>query len=178
MTITTRRLLRYVTTAAIAIAFAGCESPVSTPLGPGVPDSGLLDNGLRVVNGILPIFNTVADQTIGPEGGTLLIAGGHTLHFPAGALADSTRITAVRDPLKIMVRFGPEGIVFPDSARPTLSYRYPTLGFLGIVNPSRLTIVYLLGGKVGEVLPTEVDVTAGRVRAELSHFSTYALATD
>jgi hypothetical protein len=139
---------------------------------------GLLGGTLRLVGQLLPILDTVSEETIGPEGGTLEIAGGHSIYFPPGALTDSTTISAVRHPLKILVDFGPEGLVFPDSARPTLTYSYDGLGLLGLLDPGGLVIVYLDGGAIAEVLPSVVDPQARVVQAELTHFSTYALATD
>jgi hypothetical protein len=173
-----RKICSFAVIVALGISFSGCgESPYG-PLQPTEAESGLIGGTLRLVGQILPIFDTVSEETIGPEGGTLEIAGGHSLYFPAGALEDTITIHAVRDPLKILVEFGPEGLVFPDSAKPTLSYSYSETGLLGLLNPGGFTIVYLDGGSIAEVLPSVVDPARKVVRAELSHFSTYALATD
>lgn len=173
-----RKLYSFVAFFALALGISGCGDSPTQPLRPSEVQAGLLGGTLRIVGQLIPILDTVSEEVIGPEGGTLEIAGGHSIHFPAGALSDSLTITAVRDPLKILVNFGPEGLVFPDSARPTLSYKYGSTGLLGLLNPTKLVIVYLEGGAVAERLPTVVDAQAGVARAELTHFSTYALATD
>jgi hypothetical protein len=173
-----RKICRLAAIFALTVVYNGCAESPSAPLHPNEPEAGLIGGTLRLVGQLLPILDTVAEETIGPEGGTLEIAGGHSLYFPAGALDDTITISAVRDPLKILVDFGPSGLVFPDSARPTLTYDYSGMGLLGLLNPSGLTIVYLEGASVAEVLPTVVDREAKVARAEISHFSTYALATD
>ena len=163
---------------ALGISFGGCGESPSGPLQPTQAENGLIGSTLRLVGQLLPILDTVSEEAIGPEGGTLEIAGGHSLYFPAGALDDTITISAVRDPLKILVDFGPEGLVFPDSAKPVLTYSYANTGLLGLLNPGGFAIVYLDGLFVEQVLPSEVDTQAKVVRAEISHFSTYALATD
>lgn len=163
---------------ALLAALGGCGESPSAPLQPEAVNESLLGGTLRLVGQLLPVLDTYEEKTIGPEGGTLYIAGGHSLHFPAGALAEPTTISAARDPLRILVDFGPEGLVFPDSARPTLTYSYANTGLLGLLGSPDLAIVYLSGGLLPEVLPSHVDRNAKVVRAELSHFSTYALATD
>jgi hypothetical protein len=170
----------YVLTAifALALPFSGCGESPSGPLQPSEAENGLIGSTLRLVGQLLPILDTVSEETIGPEGGTLEIAGGHSVYFPAGALDDTITISAVRDPLRILVDFGPEGLVFPDSAKPVLTYSYASTGLLGLLNPGGFEIVYLDGLLVEEVLFSQIDTQAKVVRAELSHFSTYALATD
>lgn len=163
---------------ALGVSFSGCGESPAGPLQPTQAENGLIGSTLRLVGQLLPILDTVSEETIGPEGGTLEIAGGHSLHFPAGALDDTITVSAVRDPFHILVDFGPEGLVFPDSAKPVLTYSYADTGLLGLLNPDGLVIVYLDGRSVAEVLPSELDTQAKVVRAELSHFSTYALATD
>jgi hypothetical protein len=171
-----RDLLRFAAVLAFGLTFAGCvEAPA--PLEPSGEDRSLLGGTLRIVSRLLPLFDTTSEATIGPEGGTLSIAGGHSLHFPAGALDDSVTISAVTDALKIMVDLGPEGLVFPDSAQPTLSLSYGS-GLLGFLSPSDLVIVYVDDGLAVEVLPSVLDTQQKTVRAELEHFSTYVLATD
>lgn len=163
---------------ALLAAVGGCADSPSAPIQPDEANASLLGGSLQLVGQLLPVLDTSSERTIGPEGGTLYIAGGHSLHFPAGALQAPTTIHAVRDPLLIVVDFGPEGLVFPDSARPTLTYSYANTGLFSLLGASGLTIVYLDGGLLPEVLPSAVDTGAKVVRAELSHFSTYALATD
>lgn len=173
-----RKVFAYLVLFALGTATAGCGESPTSPLNPGEAEPSILGGTLSLVGQLLPILDTVSTETIGPDGGTLEIEGGHSLHFPAGALSEPTAITAVRDPLKVLVNFGPEGLVFPDSARPTLTYSYRGTGLLSLLSPGDMVIVYLDGATLSEVLPTEVDRWARVVRAELSHFSTYALATD
>lgn len=178
MTKAPRKFFGFAALFALLAGIGGCGESPSAPLRPGEADASLLGGTLRLVGQLLPVLDTTAEETIGPEGGTLYIDGGHSLHFPAGALAQPTTISAVRDPLKVVVDFGPEGLVFPDSAQPVLTYSYANTGLLGLFGASGLTIVYLEGGLLAEVLPSAVDTDAKVVQAELSHFSTYALATD
>ncbi|HEX2094300.1 MAG TPA: hypothetical protein VHG28_17995 [Longimicrobiaceae bacterium] len=113
------------------------------------------------------------DKLIGPEGGTLVIPGGHSLTFPAGALSAPTRIEAKVNPRYIEVEFSPHGLQFPAGHEPTL-----TLSAQGAnVAPFQtLNVVYLERGRVSEVLPTEFDVVSKNATAKLQHFSGYALA--
>jgi hypothetical protein len=171
-----RNLFHFAAILSVGLAFAGCGE-ASDPLEPTSEERSLLGGTLRIVGRMLPLSNTASEATIGPEGGTLSIPGGHSLHFPAGALDDSVTISAVVDPVKVMVDFGPEGLVFPDSAQPTLSLSYGS-GLLGVLNPSSLVIVYVDEGVAVEVLPSVPDTQGNSVRAELEHFSTYVLATD
>ncbi|HEX6927162.1 MAG TPA: hypothetical protein VF167_17185 [Longimicrobiaceae bacterium] len=172
-----RKLLRFSVVVAFA-AVSGCGETPATPLEPGPASEDLIGGVLRLVGETLPVLNTVSSATIGPEGGTLNIAGGHSLYFPAGALAQPTTIVAVRDPLQLVVNFSPEGLVFPDSARPVLSFDYSTAGLLTQLNALNLNVVYLDGFQLLDVLPTTVDTQEKVVQAQLEHFSTYALATD
>ena len=173
-----RNLFRALAFFSLTAALAGCGESPSAPLQPTAPEEGLLGGTFSLVGELLPILNTVSEESIGPAGGTLEIAGGHTLHFPAGALQDSMTIRAVRDPLHIVVDLGPEGLVFPDSARPTLTFKYQGGGLLGLLNPADFVVLYLDQGVVLDVLPTVVDRQARTATAELEHFSTYAFATD
>ena len=171
-----RNLFRFAAIFSLGLTFSGCGE-TSAPLEPAGEERSLLGGTLRIVSRLLPIFDTASEATIGPEGGTLSIPGGHSLRFPAGALDDSVTISAVVDPLKIMVDLGPEGLVFPDSARPTLSLSYGS-GLLGWLSPADLVIVYVDEGVAVEVLPSVLDTQAETVSADLEHFSTYVLATD
>lgn len=172
-----RKLLRFSVVVAVA-AITGCGETPSTPLEPGPASGDVIGGVLRLVGETLPVLNTVTSATIGPEGGTLSIAGGHSLYFPPGALAQPTTIVAARDPLQLVVNFAPEGIVFPDSARPTLTFDYSHAGLLTQLNALHLNVVYLDGFQLLDVLPSTVDTQDKEVRAQLEHFSTYALATD
>lgn len=163
-----RALTRLATVVAL-VAMAGCAESPSEPLAPGVAP--------QLIRQPVPISTLLAEATIGPEGGTLHIPGGHTLAFPAGAVDAPTVITASRDPNSIAVDFGPEGLVFPAAARPRLTYDYGHAVIPPWVTPGSLQIVYIDGSYIEE-LTTTVDTTARTVSANLEHFSTYALATD
>lgn len=159
------------------LALAGCGDSATSPLAPTAPSS-VLSGSLQLVASSSQLQSTVSTATIGPAGGTLNIAGGHSLYFPAGALAEPTTITAVSEPGVVSVDFAPHGLVFPANARPTLTYSYVNSGFLTLIDPYSLSIVYVEDGQVVDVLPTTPDTAQGVVRAQLEHFSTYALATD
>lgn len=172
-----RRWFRFAAALSIA-AFAGCAESPSSPLAPDDDRTAIAGSDLRLVAQLLPVTQTTSQRLIGPEGGTLHIAGGHALHFPAGAVAEPTSITAVRDPLRLMIHFGPSGLTFPDDARPTLVYHTRSGGLPPHLDPHNLDIVYLDGLRLLEVLPTTFDEQTGVIQADLKHFSTYALATD
>ena len=172
-----RRWFRFAAALSLA-AIAGCAESSSSPLAPADDRTAIAGSDLRLVAQLLPATQTTSKRLIGPEGGTLHIEGGHALHFPAGALAEPTSITAVRDPLRLMIHFGPSGLAFPDDARPTLVYNSRSGGLPPQVDPHNLSIVYLDGLQLLEVLPTAYNAQTGVVQANLKHFSTYALATD
>lgn len=172
-----RRWFRFAAALSLA-AFAGCAESPSSPLTPDDDRMVIDGSDLRLVAQLLPATQTTSQRIIGPEGGTLHIEGGHALHFPAGALAEPTSITAVRDPLRLMIHFGPSGLTFPDDARPTLIYNSRSGGLPPLLDPHHLSIVYLDGLRLLEVLPTTFDEQSGVIQANLKHFSTYALATD
>lgn len=159
------RALTRLAAAVLVVAMAGCAESPSEPLAP--------DAAPQLVRQPIPPTTLLAQRHIGPAGGKLHIPGGHTLEFPAGALSTTTLITASRDPHSISVDFGPEGIVFPSSARPTLTYNYGGAS----VSPGTLRIIYI-DGSYTEELNTTVNTSARTVSANLQHFSTYALATD
>ena len=166
-----RALIR-LAAAVLVVAVAGCAESPSEPLTPSAAG-----NAPQLVQQPLTASTLLAQTEIGPAGGTLQIPGGHTLEFPAGALASPTVITASRHPSSISVDFGPEGLVFPESARPSLTYAYGSATLPAWVNPGLLRIVYIDGSYVEELVTT-VDTVARTVEAKLPHFSTYALATD
>lgn len=164
-----RRALTRLAAAALVVTMAACAESPSEPLAPG--------DAPQLVRQPIPLSTLLAQKEIGPAGGTLHIPGGHTLEFPAGALTSPALITASRDPNSISVDFGPEGLVFPESARPTLTYQYGSTVLPAWVTPGELRIVYI-DGSYFEELNTTVDTSGRTVSADLHHFSTYALATD
>jgi hypothetical protein len=160
------------------IAAGSCTETGGGPVDPQPSSSSLLPGPISIVLDPLRLLDPSTEATIGPEGGRLEIAGGHWIDFPSGALAETTSLTAVHQPLRLAVEFGPHGLTFPDEALPTLNFRLGGLLLPGIA-AQNLFIVYLDDqGNLVEILPTELDLGAGVVRAPLRHFSTYALATD
>ncbi len=113
----------------------------------------------------------VTTSTIGPEGGTLRLAGGHSVEFPAGALSAPTTIRGRSSHVFVEVDLGPEGIVFPEGHEPTLR-----LSLAGVrLVPSQVGIVYLdRTGQVLEELPSVYDAEGHTVSTRLRHFSRYA----
>lgn len=113
-------------------------------------------------------------QVIGPEGGEITIPGGHSLSFPRGAVSEATLITAKSDLVFLSIEFEPHGLTFPADRAPTLTMSYENAK--NVVGP--LHIVYLDdNGRITEILPTTDDKTAKKVRADVTHFSRYAIAT-
>jgi hypothetical protein len=109
---------------------------------------------------------------VGPNGGTL-IAGGHQLVIPKGALDHEELITMEAPTSSLVdVRFEPHGLVFQRSAELKLSYK-------GCVRPTDadLLVAYLGQGNQVLELPPSVDVKSGdEVDADIDHFSRYAIA--
>lgn len=114
-----------------------------------------------------------AEKVIGPEGGTLEIPGGHSLTFPAGALAKPTTIKARVDMQYVEVDLDPHGIQFPAGREPTLKLSYAAASTAGF---SSLTVAYLdAAGRYLEDMHGLNDPQAQAVNARLPHFSRYAL---
>ncbi len=113
-------------------------------------------------------------QLIGEDGGTIVIPGGHSLTFPEGALREATLITARPDLVFLSIDFGPHGLTFPADRAPTLTLSYENAkNYIGTVS-----IAYLNeAGQITEVLPTTDDKAAKKVKADIAHFSRYAIAT-
>ncbi len=118
------------------------------------------------------VVGSSVSQVIGPEGGTLEIPGGHSLSFPGGALTEPTLITAKSDLVFLSIEFGPHGLTFPAEKAPTLTMSYANARH----DVGTLHIAYLDdAGRITEVLPTTDDKAAKKARAEIGHFSRYAL---
>jgi len=112
-------------------------------------------------------------QTIGPEGGTLVV-GAHTLSIPEGALDTAVTITAVApsDTLR-HVRFQPEGLTFQQSAWLTMSYQGCNL--LGSLAPKR--IAYTTDAfEILEYLLSFDNLWSQKVTGRVPHFSDYVIA--
>lgn len=118
----------------------------------------------------------VVSQTIGSEGGTLSIPGGHTLTFPAGALSQPTEITARPGRVFVEVEFGPHGLQFPAGHEPVLTLSYA--GALNLREVSSLSIVYMQGTRITEMLGGRVDADGKTVSAQVGHFSKYAMVSN
>jgi hypothetical protein len=114
-----------------------------------------------------------AEKVIGPEGGTLQIPGGHSLTFPAGAVAKPTTIRARVDMQYVEVDLDPHGIQFPAGREPVLRLSYAEANADSFRS---LTIAYLdEAGRYLEDMRGVNDSVAEVVNARLPHFSRYAL---
>ena len=165
------RLLAVLT---LLVAFAGCEQS-SKLVEPTHPARVLIGNGLYLAS-VATTPPASISQDIGPAGGVLSMPDGHSLSFPAGALQATTSITAVTGGGSLEVDFGPEGLIFPDSALPVLRLNYRNSD---AAQSNDAVIVYLdENGRLREILTTSQDTTTGTAQARIKHFSTYALATD
>jgi len=158
--------------AGILITIGGCSEPNPT-ISPdaGTPRFVEIQSTVQGVAGLLG-GEQRAEKVIGPEGGTLAMAGGHTLTFPAGALSRPTKIKAKSSTRFVEVDLGPEGLTFPTGHEPVLTLNYAGTNS-GLF--STLSIVYLSdSGEILEVLRTENDSSSKTVKAQLRHFSRYA----
>jgi hypothetical protein len=174
-TIRGRSRLHLLAAITLLATMSGCVESRPTPMEPTRPAT-FIGDGFYLVPLLTTTTQTLLSQVIGPTGGVLHISGGHSITFPAGALPANTTITAVEDGGDLKISLGPEGLVFPDSAQPILTFDYDGSTAEGSGTP---VIVYLDGnGWLSEVLPTTTDTTANVARARIKHFSTYALATD
>jgi hypothetical protein len=110
-------------------------------------------------------------KTIGPKGGTINV-GSHTLVIPKRALSENVRITAEQMKGKTnSVRFSPEGLRFQEPARLTLDYENCALVLVQkkvVYTDEKLRIL--------EVLRTIDLFKKKQARAEIDHFSRYAVA--
>jgi hypothetical protein len=153
--------------AGILITTGGCAE---SPSAPTAADASALVM-LRTPQG--PSFSRsggdgVAKAIIGPQGGSISLAEGHRLVFPAGALSAPTEISMQADAKYVGVHLEPHGLRFPAGASPvlTLNASGSTAGF------SRFAVVYVdEAGQIAEVLPTRTQ--GGVLRTELEHFSGY-----
>jgi hypothetical protein len=164
---------------AAAATLAGCgerpapdtgrPSPTASLLGPSGLIPGLTTGLLRCS----PLPAATTTQTIGPEGGTLVV-GPHSLTVPEGALPEPVTITATAPSDTVnTVQFAPEGLTFARTA--TLRMSYANCGLLGLNVPRRiaftddeLAILYYL---------VSIDHFLARtVTGRLEHFSHYAIA--
>jgi hypothetical protein len=118
-----------------------------------------------------PLPYASASKTIGPAGGELIV-GPHRLTIPSGAL-DTPTVIHGEAPAStaVYVNLTPNGLRFATPSTLTLSYAHCD-GSLSLLK----TIVQvddLLN--ILAVLPSQ-DLSTGKVSAQLSHFSNYAVA--
>ncbi len=166
--------------AAILILAAGCGDAVPTAI--ALDEPALTAEDVATLGKLTPpnIVHAAAgrvggtfQKVIGTEGGTLEFAGG-SITFPAGALAEDTRIQAHVNSRLLAVAFAPHGIQFPADAPPTLSMSYAGTGA-----GDNLEVLYLGdNGAVEENLGGEVSNETKEIAAKLNHFSAYVLASN
>ncbi len=110
-----------------------------------------------------------ASAVIDPSGGVLQTAAGDRIVFPAGAVAQPTRITITSDPRFAGVELEPHGLQFPAGHQPVL--RLSTAG-TNAASYRKVDVVYVNeSGAIAEVLPTSGNGAV--LEAHLQHFSGY-----
>lgn len=159
----------------VALVVVSCAEPTSPAPQAGLFDGGLIDVVKHPI-GLLqctPLPYDSVTQTIGPEGGTILV-GPHAFTVPAGALDTAVTITAVTpsDTLN-RVQFQPEGLVFNDYT--TLRMSYANCDLLGSLLPKRVAYVSP-DFTILDYVPSLDNVLTQTVRGKVQHFSEYALA--
>ncbi len=162
------------TVAGILILAAGCGEMSPTDVRVAEPSlaASSAAKGPRA-NVVQTVFAAGSHATvIGPQGGTIDFGVG-SLHFPAGALSRTTRISATTDGQNIGVTFAPHGLKFPANAQPVLKLS-------SMAPPAALTnlrVVYVdAAGRVLEEVATSHDIEGNHLTAQLRHFSTYWMA--
>ena len=169
-----------------ALSMVSCSSGDDGPSGPsseaspaallGSSGGGLLGTGIG--SGLLactPLPYAVTQQTVGPDGGTLLV-GPHKLTIPAGALSTPVQIRA-EAPVGTVnsVQLSPEGLTFATGKPATLTLSYANCPLLGQVLPKRIAYTTDLLAILSYVVSLD-DLLAKRVSGTLAHFSRYAVA--
>lgn len=156
--------------------FLGCQE--SPPLGigsTGLPPEASLGSVLQQA-GLLtcsPVPYDSVTQTIGPEGGTIVV-GLHSLSVPEGALDTAVTITAVAPSDTVnRVQFQPEGLVFQQPA--SLRMSYANCNLLGSTVPKRIAYVADALDILYYLLSVDNPLTQ-TVTGRLEHFSEYAIA--
>lgn len=161
--------------ATLALMSCGDSSPLGVSSRAPTPTAGLVTS-LEPSASLLtcsPLPYDSVTLTVGSLGGTLKV-GPHTLSVPAGALDAPVTVTAVAPADTVsQVRFQPEGLTFAQPASLTMSYANCDL--LGSTLPKQ--IAYVSDElEILELLLSLDNAEAREVRAELSHFSGYAVA--
>lgn len=176
-------------TLALAIVVGGCDrSPEATRAVTGPVFSVQKAHGPKKVHEAHADLRTAgaAVKRIGSEGGVLEL-GGHRLTVPAGAVPGPTLFKATLDRSGFIeislqaVRSRADGseadVGAAGFARPLvleLSYRSAA----GVTDPSKLGIAWVLDDGTLVPLPSVVDTATQTVRAELQHFSRYAMTSN
>jgi hypothetical protein len=182
---TTRRLLLSAVLGGITAVALSCAD--SSPVGVGTPglapQAGLFDGLIGQIRSLAtsgvvpctPLPHEEVTQTIGPQGGTIVV-GPHALSIPPGALYEEVSITAVAPSDTVnRVQFFPEGLVFAEPA--TLSLSYANCDLSGVHGPVKVAHVTDHTLEIIEYLLTLFDcVDFHEIEARLEHFSTYAVA--
>ena len=159
------------------LVLVGCSDPPT--LGSG--SSGLVDGvpvWLELPDKLLhcsPLPYASITQTIGPDGGTLVV-GPHELSVPPGALSEQVSITAVvpSDEPYNVIRFAPAGLSFAHPAELTMSYAN-----CSPVNDALPKRIAYTSDDLTDILDYLVSVNeplTRRVTGRVEHFSTYAVA--
>ena len=132
-----------------------------------------------------PSTQEFASAVFGVLGGVLSV-GGHSVTVPQGAVLEPTLFTMLTPStpvidveLNALVPGVLRGllrtlVLFRNPVTLELSYANAR----GDIDPDRLVIVRLLGDDRYEILPTQVDKRRQVIRAELDHFSKYAMASN
>jgi hypothetical protein len=161
--------------AGILITIGGCTE--QSPLAKATPEVGAGYEPIRIRvpagEGSYDRVDLRAEKLIGVEGGVLEMPGGHTLAFPAGALSQPTVIRSRIDSEYLKVDFEPHGIQFPRGREPLLTLNLANAEVSGFRS---LTVTYVAGRQILEVLPTDVNPGAATANAKLQHFSGYLLS--
>jgi hypothetical protein len=170
----TRLSLSVLLGGAVLVALS-CAEPTAPAARGSLLGGGDLFDDLKQVTGLLqcePLPYDSVTQTVGPEGGVILI-GPHSLTIPAGALDSDVTITAVTPPDTVnRIQFQPEGLVFNGFTDLRMSYTNCSLlsqlpKRIAYTTPDLLILDYL---------PSLDNVLTQTVRGKLLHFSDYAIA--
>jgi hypothetical protein len=128
---------------------------------------------------------TTAENSIGPDGGTIQMAGKARLVIPPGALTDTVDFamsvndspTAPAGPMRVVspaITIEPSGTQFDSAATLTLWYNPSALGGAEETAVS----IHTCAGVVWEELPSAHDTVNNLVEADIMHLSDYAALAD
>ena len=189
-----RNVARTARLAVLGVAFIGlgCESPSEPAIQPVEVEApnhlfgGLLGklglgSTLEMVERTSSLLvEQVVTLLVDEDGGVIQLLG-HSLTIPAGAVDDPTYFVMIALPgNKVRVELyaidpltgldiGHDGFDVPVEL--TLSWA----DMSGVTDPDDLVIAYLPLSGAPQALPTTIDETAETARADLGHFSRYAL---